>query len=52
MENLNYQYIIAGILLIIAIVYVIRNIVNSLKSKHDCQDCGIPVQKKKFAPKK
>lgn len=47
MQNLNYQYVIAGILLLIAIVYVVRSIVKSLSNKHNCADCGIPAQKKK-----
>ena len=52
MEKLNYQYVIAGILLLIAIVYVVRNIVRSIQHKGDCADCGIPIQKKPLEHKK
>lgn len=53
MAQLNYQYVIAGILLLIAIIYVVRNIVRSLQSKHDCPDCGVAeVHKNKLQPKK
>ncbi|MGZ5242693.1 MAG: FeoB-associated Cys-rich membrane protein [Bacteroidia bacterium] len=46
MENLNYQYVIAGILLVIAVVYVVRSIMKSVKNEN-CTDCGVPVPPKK-----
>jgi hypothetical protein len=44
--ELNWQYIVAGLLLILAAIYVFRSVKRSVTAKHDCPDCGIPVQKK------
>ena len=47
-----WQYILVGILLLAAIIYVVRMVVRSVKSDgHDCPDCEVG-QKTKVAGRK
>ena len=48
--ELNWQIIVAILLLMVAVGYVTRVIARSLQGKHDCPDCDVPgikVRKKK-----
>ncbi len=41
MDNLTVQYLIVGILVLVAVWYVVRNIQKSLKGKSGCsKGCG------------
>jgi hypothetical protein len=45
--KLNMQWICTGLLLILAVYYVIKTIIKSFKVEHDCPDCGVAVDTKK-----
>ena len=49
MIKMNMQWICTGLLLLLAVYYVIKTIVKSFKTEHDCPDCGVaPVKNKKM----
>jgi hypothetical protein len=48
---MNWQWIIAGLLLIAAIIYIVRTVRSNIAGQHDCPDCEVPVHKMKKAGK-
>jgi hypothetical protein len=48
---MNWQWIIAGLLLIVAVVYIFRTVRKSFAGEHDCPDCEVPAAKMKKAGK-
>jgi len=43
----DFQTLACGLLLLMAVIYVIRTVRKSFKSEHDCPDCGVAVDPKK-----
>ena len=43
----DFQTLACALLLLMAIIYVVRTVMKSFKSEHDCPDCGVAVDKKK-----
>ena len=43
--QINWQIIIAGILVAAAVVYIIVRTKKSFEGKHDCPDCELPQAK-------
>jgi hypothetical protein len=48
---MNWQWIIAGVLLIVAVIYIIRTARKNFSGEHDCPSCDVPVHKMKKAGK-
>jgi len=43
--KIDWQWIICGLLLVVAIYYVFKTVKKSLTEEHDCPECGVPVKK-------
>jgi hypothetical protein len=52
MTNMNWQWIIAAVLLVLAVFYIVRTLRGNFRAEHDCPDCEVPaVKMKKGKPK-
>jgi hypothetical protein len=50
MNPMYWQWIVAGLLLVVAVIYIFRTLRKNFSGEHDCPDCDVPVSKVKKHP--